>query len=134
MSDTPPAADPPLPREPGPIEKSVAADVASLGEAVNRAGKRSLAAMAIKLARVLDTRGDEEPASQTAKAVDTLRILLGQLMQGDTHDPDAQRSVAEILGTPTAGGSSVSAPVRYPKVTRTSDVGARGGPDRDSTG
>lgn len=107
----------PGPREPGPIEVAVKADLAALAERV-RPGKLALAAMALKLARVLDTRGDEEPASQTAKAVDTLRITMNQLTAGEDHDPEEQQRISDFLGTPSAGGSSVSAPIRYPAKPR----------------
>lgn len=122
------------PRTVGPIETSVTADVESLGVVATQAGRRTLAAMALKLARSLDVRGDEESPSQTAKAVDTLRITMSQLMRGDDHDPDLQRRLADILGMPTAGGSAVSAEVRYPKKPRPDDVGAGGRADSDSAG
>jgi hypothetical protein len=115
------------------VEQAVEQDLLALADRV-RPGKLVLAALARKLARVLDKRGDEEPASQTAKAVDTLRITMNQLTSGEEHDPDREQQLAAILGTPTAGGSAVSPEVRYPKVTRPADLGPGGGEDRDSTG
>ena len=114
--------------EPGPIEAAVHAAVESLPKPLTPA-KMVQAALSIKLARVLDKRGDEEPASQTAKAVDTLRITINQMTTGEDHDPNLQRDIASALGIPTAGGSAVSAPIRYPKVTRPADTGPGGGPD-----
>jgi hypothetical protein len=98
----------------GPIEKSVEEDLAAVADKV-RPGKLALAALARKLARVIDKRGDEESASQTAKAVDTLRILINQIMSGEDANQDEQARLETILGTPSAGGSAVSAEVRYPK-------------------
>lgn len=122
-----------IPYVPGPIEESVNADLAGADEKI-KAGKRALAALARKLARVIDKRGDDEPASQTAKAVDTLRILMNQIMSGEDANPDEQNQLAHILGSPSAGGSAVSAEIRYPKVTGSDDVGSGSGGDRDGAG
>jgi len=131
--------DAPQPADPaevlyGPIETAVRAEIDRLAERASRPGKLVLAAMAVKLSRVLDVRGDDEPASQTAKAVDTLRITMGQLLQGDRHDPDEQRKLEHILGSPSSGGSPVSAEVRYPKKPRADDPGSGGGEDRAGDG
>lgn len=118
----------------GPIEEAIRQDIGSLGDTASRAGRRTLAAMALKLARALDVRGDDEAPSQTAKAVDTLRITLRQMMQGDDHDPDLARQIAELLGTPSAGGAPVSAEVRYPKKPRAADAGPGGRADSNGFG
>jgi hypothetical protein len=107
--------------EPGPIEQAVAADIERLGE-LTRIGQGTLAALALKLARVLDVRGDEEPASQTAKAVDTLRITMSKLTEEDTSDPGIQDKLGALLSSPDYGGSPVSATLRYPKKPGTADA------------
>jgi hypothetical protein len=122
-----------IPYVPGPIEESVNADLAGADDRI-QAGKRALAALARKLARVIDKRGDDEPASQTAKAVDTLRILMNQIMSGEDANPDEQEQLSRLLGSPSAGGSSMSAEIRYPKEPRPDDVGAGGREDRGSAG
>lgn len=104
----------PQAREVGPVEKAVEDDLAALAERI-RPGKFALAALARKLARVIDARGDEEPASQTAKAVDTLRITLNQIMTGEDANSHDRELLAELLSTPSSGGAPVSAEVRYPK-------------------
>jgi hypothetical protein len=109
----------------GPIEKAVAADIAALGK-LTRVGQGTLAALALKLARVLDVRGDEEPASQTAKAVDTLRITMGKLTEVDDRDPDAQDKLSALLSSPDYGGSEVSATVRYPQESGKANPRRRG--------
>jgi hypothetical protein len=101
-------------RKVGPIEQAVEDDLASMAAKV-KLGRRALAESARKLARVLDARGDEEPASQTAKAVDTLRITMNQIAAGEEADANVQDQLQQLLGTPSAGGSAVSAEVRYPK-------------------
>jgi hypothetical protein len=123
----------PKPYEPGPVELAVEADLVGAADKV-KPGRLALAQLARKLSRVIDRRGDEESASQTAKAVDTLRILMNQIMSGEDANPDEQIQLAHILGSPSAGGFAVSAEVRYPKVTRADDVGPGGGGDRDSAG
>lgn len=133
MPDDPYADARPKLYEPGPIEQAVEADLAGAADKI-RSGRQALAALARKLSRVLDKRGDDEPASQTAKAVDTLRILMNQIMSGEDANPDEQNQLAAILGSPSAGGSAVSAEVRYPKVTRPDDAGTGGGEDRDGVG
>jgi hypothetical protein len=100
--------------EPGPVELAVESDLSGAADRV-KTGKLALAQLARKLARVIDRRGDEESASQTAKAVDTLRILINQIMSGEDANPDEQEQLSHLLGTPSAGGSAVSAEVRYPK-------------------
>jgi|tagenome__1003787_1003787.scaffolds.fasta_scaffold20933890_2 hypothetical protein len=119
LYSAPPVAGPKP--KPGPIEEAVAADITSLGE-LTRIGQGTLAALALKLARVLDVRGDEEPASQTAKAVDTLRITMGKLTEVDSSDPDTQAKLAALLSSPNYGGSAVSAEVRYPQKPGAADA------------
>jgi hypothetical protein len=104
----------PAPREVGPIELAVESDLAGMADKV-KPGRYALAALARKLARVIDARGDEEPASQTARAVDTLRITMNQITAGEEVDADVKQQLERLLGTPSAGGSTVSAEVRYPK-------------------
>lgn len=111
MTDPPEKVEP---RKPGPIELAFERDLNGMASRV-KAGKYALVEAARKLARVLDARGDEEPASQTAKAVDTLRITMNQIATGETEDANVQAQLAIALGTPGAGGSAVSAEVRYPK-------------------
>jgi hypothetical protein len=96
----------------GPIEKALEDDLTRAD--LTAAGKGTLAAMARKLARVIDARGEDEPASQTAKAIETLRITLDKIMAKETDDPDTKRRLEEILQSPDSGGSSVSPPLRYP--------------------
>jgi hypothetical protein len=109
-------ADPPEPppeRVVGPVEAAVEADLEALGRL--RTGQAYLAASARKLARVIDSRGDDEAASTLAKAVDTLRAVMNQLMAKESSDPNDLRDIRTSLSTPSAGGSSVSPPLRYPK-------------------
>jgi hypothetical protein len=119
------------PHEPGSIEQAVLADLKTLGE-LKRVGQPTLAALATKLARVLDARDDDEPASQTAKAVDTLRITMGKLTEADTHDPGIQKQIAALLSSPDYGGSEVSAQMGYPQKPGPANAGRGGGPDRES--
>ena len=100
------------PREPGPVEQGVEADIAAMGRIPQ--GRITLAAMARKLARTIDARGDDEAASALAKAVDTLRQVMNQLMAREVSDPNAYNALEEALGRPDAGSSSVSPPLRYP--------------------
>ena len=120
-------------REPGPIEKAVLKDLAMLGEPT-RPGQATLVALAVKLARVLDVRGDEEAPSQTAKAIDTLRITMGKLTEVESGDADTQAKLGALLSTPAYGGSEVSATLRYPPQPGKTHPRRRGGQDRDSTG
>lgn len=113
----------PKPREIGPVETAVEQDLAGMTDRL-KPGRYALAALARKLARVIDARGDEEPASQTAKAVDTLRITMNQIAAGEEVDANVQDQLSEWLSRPSAGGSAVSAEVRYPKVTGPADPGA----------
>jgi hypothetical protein len=100
------------PRGPGPIELALEDD---LGRAdLDGAGRKTLAAMARKLARVIDARGEDEPASQTAKAIETLRITLDKILSRETDDPDVKRRLEALLQTPSDGGSSVPPALRYP--------------------
>lgn len=99
-------------RTPGPIESALEQDLARAD--LSAAGKPTLAAMARKLARVIDRRGEDEPASQTAKAVETLRITMDKILARETDDPDTKRRLEEILQTPSDGGSSVPPALRYP--------------------
>jgi hypothetical protein len=119
--------------EPGPVELAVESDLAGSADKV-KPGKLALAQLARKLARVIDRRGDEESASQTAKAVDTLRILMNQIMSGEDANPDEQSQLARILGSPSAGGAAVSAEIRYPKEPRADDAGTGGREDSDGVG
>lgn len=111
-------------REPGAVEAAVEADLKDLGRL--RAGQAYLAASARKLARVIDARGDDEAASTLAKAVDTLRAVMNQLMAKESSDPNDLRNLRDFLSTPTDGGSSVSPPLRYPKVPGPADHGPGG--------
>ena len=99
------------PREVGPIEQAVEGDLALMGQ-LTRPGQATLAAMARKLARALDARGDEESPSQTAKAIETLRTTMAQITTREAHNPDDADSLGKILGTPDVGGLAGAAPVR----------------------
>jgi hypothetical protein len=123
----------PKPRESGPIERAIEQDLAGMGDRV-RPGRLALAEAARKLARVLDARGDEEPASQTAKAVDTLRITMNQIASGEGVDANVQDELAAWLSSPESGRPPVSAEIRYPKEPRAADVGPAGGGDSGSAG
>ncbi len=101
-----------LEREPGPIETALETDLAGADMGVR--GRATLAAMARKLARVIDARGEDEPASQTAKAIETLRITMDKILAKETNDPDVKRRLEEILSTPGDGGSAVPPALRYP--------------------
>jgi hypothetical protein len=119
--------------EPGAIEKAVLSDLQKIGE-LTKAGQATNAALAIKLARVLDARGDDEPASQTAKAVDTLRITMSKLTEAEYGDPDEKKRLGALLSSPNYGGSEVSATVRYPPQSGTADPRRRRRKDRDGAG
>lgn len=115
-------------REVGPVETAVEADLGDLG--MLRTGQAYLAASARKLARVIDARGDDEAASTLAKAVDTLRAVMNQLMARESSDPNELRDLGVILSTPSGGGSSMSPPLRYPKVPKPANAGSGGGRGR----
>ncbi len=102
--------------EPGEVEKGVLDDLQSMGRIAS--GRGTLKAMALKLARTIDARGDDEAASALAKAVDTLRQVMNQLMAREVTDPNELGSLGDILGTPDDGSPSVSPPLRYPKESR----------------
>ncbi len=99
-------------REPGPIETALEDDLSAAD--LSGAGRKTMAAMARKLARVIDARGEDEPASQTAKAIETLRITMDKILAKETNDPDVKRRLEEILSTPGDGGSAVPPALRYP--------------------
>lgn len=101
-----------LEREPGPIATALEVDLSGADLSVR--GRGTLAAMARKLARVIDARGEDEPASQTAKAIETLRITMDKILTRETDDPDTKRRLEELLSTPGDGGSSVPPALRYP--------------------
>ena len=101
-------------RTPGQIEQAIEADLLALADNV-KAGKLGLAALARKLARVIDARGDDEPPSQLAKAADTLRITMNQIASGEEANTDVRQQLEYLLSRPSAGGSAMSAEVRYPK-------------------
>jgi hypothetical protein len=124
---TPPSAiehwgEPEKPRPPGDIEKAVEADLADLGS-VTGPGKRTLMAMARKLARVIDARGEDEPASQTAKAIETLRITMAQIVVKENNDPALIRDLLAGLQQPGTGGSKVPPAIRYPPKPGPADPG-----------
>lgn len=100
------------PREPGAVEQAVEADIKTVGTL--RSGQWYLAASARKLARGIDARGDDESPSSLAKAVDTLRAVMNQLMAKETSDPSDIENLGALLSTPSAGGSSVPPALRYP--------------------
>ena len=97
--------------ERGPVELGVEADLE--GVELGR-GKYALAAAVRKLARVIDARGEDEPASQTAKAIETLRITMNQIHSKDSHDPQLVQQLLAGLQTPNSGGSPVPPALRYP--------------------
>jgi hypothetical protein len=98
----------------GPVEAAVEEDLAGLNL---RSGQATLAAMARKLARTIDARGDDEAASALAKAVDTLRQVLNQLMAKEVNSPDDARRLEQLLGAVDFGSSALSPPLRYPPDT-----------------
>jgi len=100
-------------RETGEVERSVEADLKALGTLPP--GRTTLAAMARKLARTIDARGDDEAASALAKAVDTLRQVMNQLMAREVTDPNALGQLGAILGTPDDGSPAMSPALRYPE-------------------
>jgi hypothetical protein len=94
------------------VEQAVEADIASMG-AIPR-GRSYLAQSARKLARTIDYRGDDEPASALAKAVDTLRQVMNQLTAKEASNPDDLGALGTVLGTPDSGSPAVSPALRYP--------------------
>lgn len=100
------------PHEPGAVEQGVLADLEALGTLPP--GRSGLRAMALKLARTIDARGDDEAASALAKAVDTLRQVLNQLMAREVSDPNALGELGNVLGTPDDGSPEMSPAFRYP--------------------
>lgn len=100
------------PVEPGDVERGVLADLAAMGTVPT--GRAYLRASALKLARTIDARGDDEAASALAKAVDTLRQTMNQLMAKEVSAPDARGSLERLLSDPDAGSPSVSPALRYP--------------------
>jgi hypothetical protein len=125
-------ATPSKPPGPGDVELGVLADLANIGEIPR--GRVALKAMAIKLARTIDARGDDEAASALAKAVDTLRQVMNQLMAREVNDPNAFGTLSALLGAPDTGSPSVSPPLRYPPNPEPSDSRARNRPRRQSPG
>lgn len=109
------------PTGPGEVEQGVVADLEAMG--VIPKGRGTLRAMALKLARTIDARGDDEAASALAKAVDTLRQVMNQLMAVEGSDPDAYGKLGDILGTPDDGSPSVSPAFRYPAEPGTANRG-----------
>src|SRR4051812_26162026 len=104
------------------MEKAVEADIADLGE-LTGPGKRTLAAMARKLAWVIDARGEDELPSQTAKAIDTLRITMERLVAKETNAPELVKPLLAGLQPPGHGGSAVSPTLRSPPKSGPSDAG-----------
>jgi len=98
--------------KPGDVELGVLADLEALGDVPR--GRAVLRAMALKLARTIDAHGDDEAASALAKAVDTLRAVMNQLMAREVSDPNALGALGQALGLPDSGSPSVSPPLRYP--------------------
>jgi acyl transferase domain-containing protein len=113
----------PAPREPGPIEDATEQDLARLGE-LSRPGQLTLAAMARRLARHIDSYGDDESVSGLAKAMETLRTTMEKLTAKDAHDPNKLRELAAALGRPAGGRSAVPSPVRDAAPTGSPDSGS----------
>jgi hypothetical protein len=103
------------------VELGVVADLEALGTVPR--GRAAMKAMALKLARTIDARGDDEAASALAKAVDTLRQVMGQLMAREVNDPNASGELERLLSDPDNGSPAVSPPLRYPKEPRPANGG-----------
>lgn len=111
--------EPDPPREPGPVEKAVEADIASIGRI--GLGRVFMAESARKLARAIDARGDDEAPSALAKAVDSLFKVMNALAAKDDGGSDDRGRLEEALGVSDAGSVAMSPPLRYPKEPRPAD-------------
>ena len=86
------------PREPGKVEKSVAADIDNLG-ITNKGFSQSFADIALALARALDRADQEEDIGKIAQVSLQLRQTLGGMVQiGD--DGAAASAIFEHMRTP----------------------------------
>jgi hypothetical protein len=101
-----------VPRQPGPVELAVEADLKALGRV--GVGRIFLAESARKVARAIDARGDDEAPSALAKAVDTLFKVMNALMAKDEGGTDDRGRLEQALGVSDSGSAAVSPPLRYP--------------------
>lgn len=83
-------------RVPGPVEAAVAADIRDLG-ALAGGVRRSLAQVALFLARAIDARGEDAGPTTTAQLARELRSTLVALTWGDDDDDDGFGAVAAAL-------------------------------------